>query len=165
MLDLRAVFEEHQQELPVSLAIATAEEGLWGKDAFVSSVCVTGSVKKTGGLVLLDCNAGYMHRFICDRCGSEVYRSVETPVRHVLVRELAGPDEEELVVAKGGFLDIDELVRTDILLALPISSLCSDDCKGLCQSCGCNLNEKSCDCAKDTGSKKSGPFSALSELY
>ena len=43
-------------------------------------------------------------------------------------------------------LELDDLVLSDILLELPLKYLCSDDCKGLCERCGKNLNEGECDC-------------------
>ncbi len=46
----------------------------------------------------------------------------------------------------GNFLNIDQDIREEILLNFPLKSLCSSDCKGLCPSCGRNLNWKKCNC-------------------
>ena len=43
---------------------------------------------------------------------------------------------------------LDTDVRDEILLDHPIRILCRPDCKGLCLSCGSNLNEEACDCTK-----------------
>lgn len=43
-------------------------------------------------------------------------------------------------------LDICEDLRQEILLSLPMTIHCSDDCKGLCQVCGTDLNERMCKC-------------------
>jgi len=43
-------------------------------------------------------------------------------------------------------LDLTEVVRQDLLLALPMSALCRPDCRGLCPVCGQNLNEGPCNC-------------------
>jgi uncharacterized protein len=43
-------------------------------------------------------------------------------------------------------LDLTEVVRQDILVALPMHPVCSPDCRGLCPECGKNLNEGPCDC-------------------
>ena len=69
---------------------------------------------------------------------------------HILVHELAGEDEEEFIVCGDYTLDLDELVAMDILLELPTRILCREDCKGLCNVCGQNLNTGSCNC-EDTG--------------
>ncbi len=44
-------------------------------------------------------------------------------------------------------LDLTEVVRQNILLALPLNPICRTACKGLCPICGKNLNEGTCDCA------------------
>jgi len=43
-------------------------------------------------------------------------------------------------------LDLEEVVREQLLLALPDSVLCQDSCKGICPRCGKDLNESACEC-------------------
>ena len=50
----------------------------------------------------------------------------------------------------GSNLDVEQLVRNELLVGWPTKILCSDDCKGICSICGQNLNEGTCDC-EDTG--------------
>jgi len=58
-------------------------------------------------------------------------------------------DEDlEFSVYDGDSVDLDEVVREQILLALPARQLCRDDCRGLCPACGKNLNTEACDCAR-----------------
>lgn len=44
------------------------------------------------------------------------------------------------------YLDVDDDIRQNLLLALPSKPLCKADCKGLCVSCGKNLNKGACGC-------------------
>ncbi|MCL1909850.1 MAG: DUF177 domain-containing protein [Kiritimatiellaeota bacterium] len=44
------------------------------------------------------------------------------------------------------FLDLTEEVREAIILAFPGYPVCREDCKGLCMTCGTNLNERTCAC-------------------
>ena len=44
-------------------------------------------------------------------------------------------------------IDLNELMREQFYLALPMKPLCLEGCKGLCVQCGTNLNTGSCDCA------------------
>lgn len=46
----------------------------------------------------------------------------------------------------GKAIEMDPIVREQLLLALPVSVVCRDDCKGLCTVCGNNLNERECGC-------------------
>lgn len=48
-------------------------------------------------------------------------------------------------------LNVDELVREQIYLSLPIKSLCREDCAGLCPTCGRNLNTETCTCQEASG--------------
>ena len=44
-------------------------------------------------------------------------------------------------------IDLNELMREQFYLALPMKPLCLEGCKGLCAQCGTNLNTGTCDCA------------------
>lgn len=65
------------------------------------------------------------------------------------------------VVDDGGFLDLTPIVREESLLAIPMRALCRSDCKGLCTECGENLNERTCDCERDTIDPRLAPLRAL----
>ena len=60
-------------------------------------------------------------------------------------REVA---EDDLTTAfyKDEALDLGELMQEQFVLALPMKPLCSEACKGLCPTCGTNLNNATCDC-------------------
>jgi uncharacterized protein len=45
-------------------------------------------------------------------------------------------------------VDLTESIREDIILALPMKRLCSNECKGLCPVCGRDLNAAACNCGK-----------------
>ena len=46
----------------------------------------------------------------------------------------------------GKVIDVDPVVREQLLLALPSYPVCRDSCRGLCSVCGANLNERDCGC-------------------
>jgi uncharacterized protein len=46
-------------------------------------------------------------------------------------------------------IDLGDLVREQLYLALPMKPLCSDSCRGLCPQCGTNLNRGTCDCRSE----------------
>ena len=57
-------------------------------------------------------------------------------------------DETEIGYYEESGLLLEDVVREQVLLSLPGRTLCSPDCKGLCPSCGQNLNSASCNCEK-----------------
>ncbi len=92
----------------------------------------------------------------CDRCLTPIAVPVETEfdVTYIPATEYATEEEtaelqEEdlnLSVFEGDAIDVDELVREQVLLALPTRSLCREDCAGLCEVCGVNKNINACHC-------------------
>ena len=58
-----------------------------------------------------------------------------------------GLDEADQEVFDGKTIDLDPIVREQVLLALPMNAVCREDCQGLCAHCGQNLNEQQCGCA------------------
>jgi uncharacterized protein len=57
--------------------------------------------------------------------------------------DLEDADQE---VFDGKVINLDPIVREQLLLALPMSAVCREDCKGLCPQCGINRNEAKCTC-------------------
>jgi len=88
---------------------------------------------------------------LCGRC-LKVLKLLLVVQDFVFHHELHGED----------FVDLTENIREDILLQLPQRTLCSLGCKGLCPSCGQNLNMRRCSCEQPR--KFSGRWSRLDEL-
>jgi uncharacterized metal-binding protein YceD (DUF177 family) len=57
--------------------------------------------------------------------------------------------EDDLSIAyyEGHAINLDDLVREQIELTLPMTRICKETCRGLCAECGTNLNDKECGCA------------------
>ncbi len=56
------------------------------------------------------------------------------------------PGQAEEDVYTGKVIDLDPILREQLLLALPAYPVCREACKGLCPACGANLNERECGC-------------------
>jgi uncharacterized protein len=63
-----------------------------------------------------------------------------------------GTDDEDYVCFEGNDLRVDivDPVRQTLVFALSMKPLCSEDCRGLCPTCGSNLNEQTCNCTDET---------------
>jgi uncharacterized protein len=70
-------------------------------------------------------------------------------------------DELGLVYYKNDTIELLQSLQEQVLMALPMSPLCSEDCRGLCPECGCDLNMKSCHCEKKSFNNR---FTALAGL-
>jgi len=82
---------------------------------------------------------------ICRRCSAPVLGISDVAVDERFVHE-RGPGDEETYLIADNFVDVAPLVHDAIWLDLPLAPLCREDCRGLCASCGSDLNEVSCDC-------------------
>lgn len=60
-------------------------------------------------------------------------------------------------------LDLGEAVRQHLLLELPMQSICSETCQGLCPTCGANLNEEECACEPEPADERLAPLQQLLE--
>jgi len=108
----------------------------------------------------------------CSRCLKNSPYPVDTELSVELapVKSLGPSAEHELVEGElsmefyqGDEIEPIEIVREQLLIALPMVPLHHSDCKGLCSVCGTDLNEKECSCRKDTR-EAPGAFSALKDL-
>lgn len=91
----------------------------------------------------------------CARCLESVKQDVDREFE-LLYRPLgadAGRDELSVTAAEaeigyyqGDGILLEDVLREQVLLALPLKVTCREDCKGLCPHCGKNLNEEQCSC-------------------
>ena len=96
---------------------------------------------------------------LCDRCGCEFVSVKETPLNAVIVEENTG-DDPELFILEGDGIDLSEILATCFILDMETKFLCREDCKGLCPTCGKNLNLGPCGCRKQIDPR----FAVLEQL-
>lgn len=101
---------------------------------YSSSIKVTAFVRKDKDILNVDCNISAIIKESCDRCLEEF----ETEFKK---------EADFVYILKGEyFVELDDNIRDIIIVNYPMKFLCSENCKGLCQKCGKNLNEGYCEC-------------------
>lgn len=137
----------------VGMALARlGEQGIEGDlriESVIEGILVTGRVQ--GDAVMQ-----------CARCLNEFRQDVTLRVCELF----AGPGHEasedaDVYQVEGVEIDLEPMVRDAVTLALPLNPLCRKDCKGLCGTCGTDLNQGSCDCQEDDFDPR---WAALSDL-
>ena len=116
---------------------------------------VRGKIKRSGTEVVVDGHVDACVQVDCDRC----LKPIQVPVTTDFSLEyITGGDYEQSHIAElpeevmsvsvfdGETIDLDEIVKEQILLAVPTRSLCKTDCLGICPQCGNDLNEGKCGC-------------------
>jgi uncharacterized protein len=69
--------------------------------------------------------------------------------------------DTEIGYYEGDGLQLEDVLREQVLLAVPIKQVCNPACKGLCPQCGRNLNRETCDCAASAPDER---WAALKDL-
>ncbi len=145
-LDAKGTLFEHEyapEEIPLEEA------------RLLAPLAVSGRVWRKGREVLLRGEFAARIEVHCDRCLREFETQVEVgiDVAYVAAEDDATDENLELraddmgqSVFSGGFIDLDELVREQLLLAFPMRRLCREECRGLCPRCGADLNVEECRC-------------------
>ncbi|MHB9035128.1 MAG: YceD family protein [Armatimonadota bacterium] len=106
----------------------------------------------------------------CSRCLGPYLVELSLPIEEDLqipghtieaLEEAELPEDEKEPLFVDYVLDLTELLRQNISVAVPIKTLCSEECKGLCPRCGKDLNEGPCGCLPDA---EESAFAALASL-
>ncbi len=110
-------------------------------------------------------------RFTCDRCGEEFLHQLKTEYYYIfkqgvddhlhLIEVECSEVDCQTIHLKEPVIDVSEILREQILLSVPERRVCEDDCKGLCPTCGTDLNQSRCKCSKDI---PDSPFAVLKQL-
>ncbi|MFQ9800267.1 MAG: YceD family protein [Clostridia bacterium] len=113
---------------------------------------VRGTLANVGGAVIeFDAAVDTEVHMTCSRC----MKDVRLPL-HITVRQRFAPEqnpdgnpaepEDDVMRFHGYRIDLQETIAEEVQLAIPMKVLCREDCKGLCPSCGKDLNEGPCGC-------------------
>lgn len=106
----------------------------------------------------------------CSRCLEPFRMPVDSTfdLRYLPASEMAAEEEREIQDEDVGIsyyrddrIDLNELLREQFYLALPMKPLCTEDCRGLCSQCGTNLNTGACDCAPAWEDPRLAPLKSL----
>lgn len=123
--------------------------------AIVGPVHLVMDVQKQGDAFRATGQVDGTLRLECGRCLDPFDVAIVAPfeLRYVPAVENTGDVEQEVgdddlttAYYRDQRIDLEELMREQFQLALPMKPLCDEACKGLCPQCGANLNTNPCDC-------------------
>jgi len=106
----------------------------------------------------------------CDRCLGSARFPLESgfdlfyrPVSVIARDEEVAIDEgeSELGFYEGEGIELEDILREQVLLALPMQRICSENCKGICPVCGKNRNEADCGCKVENADDRWGALRKL----
>ncbi len=148
LFELKSVFLNDGEVKQVKYQLDIANIDIDGVFPFKTPLDVTATAKNRASLVDLELEVCFDYTRNCDRCCEEYTKNMKMRFNHRLSRTLANDGNDDYIETPDFKLELDDVVISDVLLSLPLKNLCKEDCRGLCQSCGQNLNKGDCSCDK-----------------
>ncbi|MDD6024410.1 MAG: DUF177 domain-containing protein [Oscillospiraceae bacterium] len=150
-LNLASIISQPGGKVPFSITMDFSQMDFGGSRPASEPVLVQGQVRNEAGVLILTAAITTTLHCICDRCAAPFTRGFSRDVEAILVTELAHEQNEDdwTFLLSGDEADLDDIMTTAFVLNMDSKMLCSADCKGLCATCGKNLNEGPCDCRKE----------------
>lgn len=128
--------------------------------AAIAPVRGTVRLMRTGQGILASATLSTRVRLACSRCLGDVEEDIAfafdeefrptIDLATGLPLPAPGPEDEWAAISELHILDLSEIVRQNVLLALPMKPLCSETCPGLCPMCG-QPRAGGCGCAGPEG--------------
>lgn len=166
LLDVLPVLRGDKNKIEFSFSFAPGDtadiQDYFPDIEFYEQAQVTGCVISSADCMHLHEDVALKYRTGCARCTETVERDIELKVDADIADASVSEDNDDYIFIKDKKLDVLTPVIDEILLNLPRKTLCSEDCKGICQGCGKNLNKESCTCVKEKGDPR---LAILKTLY
>ena len=148
-LNLRPIIHVPGGSLPFQFELDLSALDFFGEKPFAHPVQVSGTVRNTAGALVLEGVAETTLELACDRCLKPFSQVLKLPVTTLLAEELEDEENDEIVLLENGHADLTEFFTTALVLSMDAKHVCSEDCKGLCPTCGADLNNGPCNCGKE----------------
>ena len=151
-----------EEEATFSGSIEPKEfKGVYENVDFITSIDYLLRIQRAGKRFKVE---GHVHCDIdipCARCLEKFRYEIDSDLQLELLSTEMAPTDIELELEKEELdvhyyetdeLDLNEIVKEEIILNIPMRAICKEDCKGLCEKCGGNRNLGECTCErqKDT---------------
>ena len=113
------------------------------------------AVARLGSTVSIDGHLEARVEVACSRCAQRFEIPVDRDFNAIFVTAETGETDHaveldagdlDLDYYQGGVIDGLRFLAEQIWLEVPMKALCAEDCKGLCATCGADLNHTECDC-------------------
>ncbi|MDR7856369.1 DUF177 domain-containing protein [Tissierella sp.] len=151
-IDLSSFLDEPNESFHFEGNLEIKRLDLGGRDiVIVDPIQYEGEIFNVDGEKTVDIRIAFTYSEVCNRCLAPTINKIKTILSGKLIKgkeEIQFEDEgyEEILYYDTDFFDPKEYVLNQVVLSLPMKSLCSSDCKGLCPKCGADLNNTVCDC-------------------
>lgn len=113
-------------------------------DDYVTVKC-DGNIHNDLGKYTFKANITITKEFECDSCLNNFVKDIKFEMSEIFSKSVI-EDGVWSFSSKDNIIYLKDAIRANMCINLPMRTLCSSDCKGLCFKCGQNLNEEDCGC-------------------
>jgi uncharacterized protein len=151
---------------PHEFSLSVPPSDLRLDDRFDAPVEVKVRLEKTARQIIVRSGIAASGTFPCDRCLAAFRQEVEGRYAVVYISDGddAGrfpPEDVRVLKPDAAVIDLSDDVREMIMLSVPLKLLCREECRGLCSSCGADLNVADCGCRSENANR---PWQGLEKL-
>ena len=146
VIDISPLTKGKVTEQKIDLTLNSSDFFIGDTDIKITEpVVLNGGLTKLGDIIHLDIQITTTLLLICSRCTENFSEIINIDVHEIFSNN---PTDEDgyIIFINSDVIDITEIVENNLFWALPIKKLCKEDCMGLCQKCGSNLNISTCNC-------------------
>ena len=157
-LDLNPLLKRETEEISFRFSYEESSADVYGDPVFFETpIHVQGKAKRIGEQLYLETLIQIRIRTKCARCLVDVEDNLTAEIFEEMVPFKQDQEEEENTFYYSS-KEIDLLIyaKEQVMVHLPIKTLCREDCAGICRSCGTNLNEGTCECASTESPDQDG---------
>ena len=120
----------------------------------VGTIEYEGETFRVDGEKAITVRISFNYKEPCSRCLEPSIHKMKSILNGILIEgkeEIDSEDDnfDEKLYYENDQLNLKDYILNQIVASLPMKSLCDENCKGLCVSCGEDLNKNTCDCVQD----------------
>lgn len=129
--------------IPIKYYLDLSELDFRGEKPFKTPVHIEGVIKNQYDILHININVSAIYETVCSRCLKDIKADMKVGIDNVI------SENDDLIVIERDMINLDELIIPSIIIETDMTHLCNQECMGLCQGCGVNLNISSCSCNGD----------------
>lgn len=111
---------------------------------FIEPIKLKGIIRNESGIIKLKGELNLVVELNCHRCSKNLEQVINIGIDENYTNTEKAPDD--FYKYSGNEIDFSPMILDNILTNMPMKILCSEDCKGLCEVCGCDRNLEDCSC-------------------
>ena len=164
LVDLRSIIEIPGKKKEFSYSPDLDETAGDSVLYYIPPSLAVGEIVNKAGVLTLSATVEATQRCICAKCMSEFDVSLNEQITAYIVQAEDNLDDSELYFYDDDVVDVDLIIKTELIINRPVSLYCIEDCAGLCEKCGHDLNHGNCDCKDEVDERLIALQQLLDEL-